>query len=83
MKKQTNGLCASVEDEEIVKTVWEESLKHDELSQHIAKLHKTNQILSQNSLEKLVMKQEPIGRVKTKQSKEKHPNKKGTCIRFG
>ena len=72
----------SVNDEDIVKAVWEKSLKHDELSQHIVKVHKTSQILSQVTVEKLKVKQEPIGRIKQRQHSDE-PRKKGTCIRCG
>ncbi len=59
----------AVDDEEIVKTVWEKTLSHDQLSEHIAKLHQTNRILQKviperpNSKE-VKVKQEPIGRIK-------------------
>ncbi len=65
----------SVEDEEIVKAVWEKSMKHQELSNHIAKLHKTSQIMSQVSTEKPAIKQEPIGRGKRKRERDKEEKK--------
>ncbi len=75
----------SVNDEERVKAVWEKSLKHDELSKHIAKLHQTNQILHQVSVEPVQIKQEPMGRVRDRErrSDDNYPKKKGVCIRCG
>ena len=71
----------SVEDEEIVKADWEKSMKHEELSQHIDKLHKTNQIMSQVSVEKVAIKPGSIGRLKPKHKEEKVNKKKAICIR--
>ena len=57
----------SVNDEDIVKEVWEKSLKYDELSKRIAKLHQTNQILHQVSVDTVQVKQEPMGRLRDRE----------------
>ncbi len=84
----------AVDDEEIVKTVWEKTLTHDQLSEHISKTHRTNRILSKvipdrpNSREPKV-KQEPIGRIKDRKHREsgekakKDGFRKGVSIRCG
>ncbi len=65
----------ALDDEENVKTVWEKTLSHDQLSEDIAKMHPTNRILSKviperpNSKE-VKVKQEPIARVKDRKSRE-------------
>ncbi len=65
-----------------MKELWEKTLKHDELSKHIAKLHQTNQILRQVSVDTVQVKQEPIGRLRDRErrSDENYPKKKGICI---
>ena len=76
----------SVNDEEMVKTVWEKSLKYKELSKHMAKLHQTNQIMHQVTSETITIKQEPIGRVRDRERtrEDRYQQKqKATCIRCG
>ena len=85
----------AVDDEDIVKTVWEKTLTHDQLSEHIAKSHQTNRILQKvipdrpNSNDSMI-KQEPIGRIKDRKNERKRDKadkregfKKGVCIRCG
>ncbi len=85
----------AVGDEEIVITVWEKTMSHDQLSEHIAKLHQTNQNLQKvipdrpNSKD-VKVKQEPIGRIKDRKYdkrrekvEKKEGFKKGVCIRCG
>ncbi len=70
----------AADDEEMVKTIWEKTLSHDQLSEHISKLHQTNRILQKvildrPNLREVKIKQEPIGRIKDRKYGRKRERK--------
>ncbi len=70
---QVDSFTIGVNDEEMVKTIWEKKLNFSKLDKVVKDLQEVRQILQQN--QKIMVKQQPKGRKKEK-GPEKKPKKK-------
>ena len=77
---QVATFTVGVNDDEMVKMIWEKKLSFTELDKAIKDSNEARQILQQN--QKVTVKQEPIGRIKREKKTEKKERKK-LCIRCG